>query len=132
MDTTKLTWKGLIEILGILGVIGSLIFVALEIRQNTNALRSATIQAIGELLSDLAAERPVIHIFEDAHWADPTSLEVLDQLIGRISSLPVLEIITFRPEFAPPWRGHANVTALALNRLGKYQCADMVARVTGG
>jgi len=52
MDTTKLTWKGLIEILGILGVIGSLIFVALEIRQNTNALRSATIQAIGELSYD--------------------------------------------------------------------------------
>ncbi len=94
--------------------------------------KGKTIQAIGELLSGLAAERPVIHIFEDAHWADPTSLEVLDQLIGRISSLPVLEIITFRPEFAPPWRGHANVTALALNRLGKNQCADMVARVTGG
>ena len=94
--------------------------------------KEKTIQAFGEQLSDLASERPVIHIFEDAHWADPSSLEVLNQLIGRISSLPVLQIITFRPDFAPPWRGHANVTALALNRLGKNQCADMVARVTRG
>ena len=94
--------------------------------------KERTIQAIVAQLSDLAAERPVLHVFEDAHWADPTSLEMLDQIIGRIGSLPVLAIITFRPEFVPPWRGHAHVTALALNRLGQDQSADLVARVTRG
>src|SRR4029453_17822641 len=71
-------------------------------------------------------------VFEDVHWIDPTSLELLDLIVDRMPDLPVLLIITFRPEFAPPWLGQPHVTALVLSRLGPRDNAEMVARVAGG
>src|SRR6516164_7045725 len=74
------------------------------------------------LLNQLEAEarrRPVLMVFEDAHWIDPTSRELLDLTVDRVRHLPVLLAITFRPEFQPPWSGRAHVTSLALNRLGE-------------
>jgi predicted ATPase len=70
--------------------------------------------------------------FEDVHWIDPTSLELLDLLVERVPALPVLLVITFRPEFAPPWIGRPQVTLLTLNRLPPAQRAEMIAGVTGG
>jgi class 3 adenylate cyclase len=73
------------------------------------------------LLNQLEAEarrRPVLMVFEDAHWIDPTSRELLDLTVDRIRRLPVLLAITFRPEFQPPWSGCSHVTSVALNRLG--------------
>ena len=59
----------------------------------------------------------VLMLFEDAHWVDPTSLELFDLIIERVPALPILLIITFRPEFSPPWTGRPHVTSLGLSRL---------------
>ena len=65
----------------------------------------------------LTRKNPVLMIFEDAHWIDPTSLEAFGRAVDRIATLRVLLIITYRPEFEPPWIGQPHVTALTLNRL---------------
>ena len=70
-------------------------------------------------------------IFEDAHWIDPTSLEALGRAVDRIRTLGVLLIVTYRPEFEPPWIGRPHVTALTLNRLEQREIAAMIDRVTG-
>ncbi len=71
-------------------------------------------------------------LFEDAHWIDPTSRELLDLAVERICSLPVLLIVTFRPEFQPPWSGQPQVTILALNRLDRRDRTALVAQIAGG
>jgi predicted ATPase len=70
-------------------------------------------------------------IFEDAHWIDPTSVEVLGRTLDRLRTLRVLLIVTYRPEFEPPWIGRSYVTTLNLNRLGEREIAEMIDRVTG-
>jgi predicted ATPase len=70
-------------------------------------------------------------IFEDAHWSDPTSLEVYSQVVGQIATIPALLLITFRPDFEPPWIGRPHVTAVTLNRLGEREIALMVEHVMG-
>jgi len=70
-------------------------------------------------------------IFEDIHWIDPTSLEVLGRTVDRLKTLGVLLTITYRPEFEPPWVGRPYVTALNLNRLGEREIAAMIDRVAG-
>src|SRR5262245_4985724 len=80
----------------------------------------------------LAVCQPVLFVLEDAHWIDPTSREWLDMVIDRVPTLPVLLIITFRPEFTPPWVGLPQVTLLSLSRLPPRQRALMITRVTGG
>ncbi len=70
-------------------------------------------------------------IFEDAHWTDPTSLELFGRIVDRIPSLRVLLIVTFRPEFNAPWAGRSHVTSLALNRLGERETATIIARLVG-
>ncbi len=94
--------------------------------------KERTQEALVDQLLGLAARQPVLMIFEDVHWADPTTLEVLELVIDRVQGAPVLGVITHRPEFAPPWHGHSHVTALALNRLGRDQCAAMVPDVARG
>ena len=71
-------------------------------------------------------------VFEDAHWIDPTSRELLDLTIERVRSLPVLLIVTLRPEFQPPWTGQPQVTMLALNRLDRRDRAALVRQIAGG
>ncbi|MEH2613043.1 class 3 adenylate cyclase [Bradyrhizobium sp. AZCC 1693] len=83
-------------------------------------------------ISGLAERSPVLMIQEDVHWADPTSRDLLDRTIEHIRALPVLFIVTFRPEFVPPWLGQPHVTALGLSRLGPRDNAEMIARVAGG
>ena len=93
--------------------------------------KEKTIEAIADQAAGIARHGPVLFIFEDAHWADPTTLDVLEAVIGRIQSSPVLVVITYRPEFEASWT-QAHITQLALSRLAKSQCSDMVAKVTGG
>ena len=81
--------------------------------------RQQTLQALGSQVEALALSKPVLMIFEDAHWTDPTSLEVFGRAVDQIKTLPALLIVTFRPEFNPPWVGQSHVTSLALNRLGE-------------
>jgi predicted ATPase len=71
-------------------------------------------------------------IFEDLHWADPTSRELLDLIVGKIQRLPVLLIATFRPEFQAPWTGQPHVTAVALRRLGREESGALVRGLIGG
>jgi predicted ATPase len=80
----------------------------------------------------LANRQPVLMMYEDVHWSDPTTRESLDLLIDRVPTLRVLVILTFRPEFAAPWVGRSHVTMLMLNRLPSRQGAEMVAHMTGG
>ena len=70
-------------------------------------------------------------IFEDAQWADPTSLEALGQAANRIATRRVLLIVTFRPEFNAPWIGHPHVTPLTINRLGQREVSAMIDGVVG-
>jgi predicted ATPase/class 3 adenylate cyclase len=94
--------------------------------------KERTFQALLEQVEGLAARQPVLAIYEDVHWADPTTLELLDRAVDEVQGLPVLMIITFRPEFVPRWTGHGHVTALFLSRLGRRQGAAVVDRITGG
>jgi predicted ATPase len=70
-------------------------------------------------------------IFEDLHWIDPTSREVLDLTVEKITGLPVLLVATYRPEFQPPWVGGSQVTVIALNRLGRGEGVTLVHRLAG-
>ncbi len=83
-------------------------------------------------LEGLAARRPVLMVFEDVHWIDPSSLDLLDLIVDRVATLRVLLIITFRPEFAAAWIGRSHVTLISLSRLPRQQRAEMIMRVTGG
>jgi len=93
--------------------------------------RDMTLTAILREFESLARQHPVLLIFEDAHWADSSSLELLDTAIERVAHLPVLLIITFRPEFSPPWTGLANATSVALRRLTEREAAALVIRIVG-
>src|SRR3984893_13662289 len=93
--------------------------------------RQRTLDGLIAQMEALTRQKPVLMIFEDAHWSDPTSLEVLDRVVGRIRNLRVLLIVTFRPEFEPPWIGQPHVTALTINRLTEREIGAMVDRVVG-
>src|SRR6516225_5747638 len=81
--------------------------------------KERTLEALIWQLEGLARKQPVLMVFEDAHWVDPTSRELLDLTVERVRNLPVLLIVTFRPEFQPPWTGQPQVTMLTLNRLDR-------------
>ena len=93
--------------------------------------RQKTLEALTSQLAELAKRHPVLMIFEDAHWIDPTSLEAFGRTVDRIITLPVLLIVTFRPEFTAPWAGRSHVTSLALNRLGERETAAVIAHLVG-
>jgi predicted ATPase len=94
--------------------------------------KERTLEALIRQLEVLARRQPVVMVFEDAHWIDPTSRELLDLIVERVGSLPVLLIVTFRPEFQPPWTGQPQVTMLALNRLDRRNRTILVEQIAGG
>ncbi len=94
--------------------------------------KQLTHEALLDQLAGLAARQPVLMIFEDAHWADPTTLELLEQTVDRVQEARILAVITSRPEFDPPWPSHSHITTLTLNRLGRRQGAAIVSDLTGG
>jgi class 3 adenylate cyclase/predicted ATPase len=93
--------------------------------------RQGTYEALTSQLAGLARRKPVLMIFEDAQWIDPTSLELLSRAMDKIATLRLLLIVSFRPEFEAPWVGQPNVTALAINRLGRRDIGTMIDRVVG-
>jgi class 3 adenylate cyclase/predicted ATPase len=93
--------------------------------------RQRTLEALTSQLAELARQQPALTIFEDAHWVDPTSLEVLGRTVDRIKTLPTLLIVTSRPEFNAPWVGQSHVTSVTLNRLGEREAAGIIARLVG-
>jgi class 3 adenylate cyclase/predicted ATPase len=90
------------------------------------------LEALIRQIERLARQQPVVMVFEDAHWIDPTSRELLDLTVERVRSLPVLLIVTFRPEFQPPWTGQPQVTMLTLNRLDRRDRTALVEQIAGG
>src|SRR5262245_35194481 len=94
--------------------------------------RRWTLAALLDQFEGLASRQPILLSFEDAQWADATSLELLDLTVERVRRLPVIALFSFRPEFEPPWVGLPNVGTLTLGRLARDDVENMVARVTGG
>jgi class 3 adenylate cyclase/predicted ATPase len=86
---------------------------------------------IGQL-ETLTQRGPVLMLFEDVHWADPTTLELLTLTIDRLQSLPILLIITFRPEYQPSWTGQPHVAMMTLNRLSQRERTALVDHIAGG
>ncbi len=93
--------------------------------------RQRTLEALTKQIEALTRQNPVLMIFEDAHWIDPTSLETLGRAVDRIRTLGVLLIVTYRPEFEPPWVGRPHVTALTLNRQAERDISAMIDGVDG-
>jgi predicted ATPase/class 3 adenylate cyclase len=94
--------------------------------------KERTLTALLVHLERLAGRQSVLTVFEDAHWIDPTSMELLERIVERVESLSVLLVITFRPEWEPPWVGLAHVTLHPLNRLNRREGAAMIEQLTGG
>jgi class 3 adenylate cyclase/predicted ATPase len=93
--------------------------------------KQRTLEVLVEQLEGLSAEQPVLLTYEDVHWIDPTTQELLGLAIERVQHLPVLLLITFRPEFTPPWSAQPHMSALALTRLGRREGAAMMDQVVG-
>jgi class 3 adenylate cyclase len=93
--------------------------------------KERTLEALIRQLEGLARQQPVLMVFEDAHWIDPTSRELLELTVERVRSLSVLLIVTFRPEFQMPWTGQPQVTMVALNRLDQRDRIALAARIAG-
>jgi class 3 adenylate cyclase len=93
--------------------------------------RQRTLEALIAQIEALARSKPVLMIFEDAHWVDPTSLEAFGRAVDRIKALPALLIVTFRPEFNAPWVGQSHVMSLTLNRLGEQEAGAIIAGLVG-
>ena len=94
--------------------------------------KERTVAALIALLVGLTREAPVLALLEDAHWIDPTSLDVFSRIVDRLPGLRALLVVTFRPEFAAPWVGRGHVASLPLGRIGRRQAVALVDRVTGG
>ena len=91
-----------------------------------------TLAALLEDLASLSGRRPTLLIFEDAQWADSSSLELLARMVEHAPRLPLLMIVTSRREFSPPWIGQSHAALLSLNRLTRRETAALVNGVTGG
>jgi predicted ATPase len=94
--------------------------------------RARTLAALLDWLDALARRQPVLWLIEDAHWIDPTTLELLDLALDRLAQGRILAMITARPSFGHGFGGHPIMTRLSLNRLGREQVGAIVARITGG
>jgi predicted ATPase len=94
--------------------------------------KDMTLEALVQRLHRLADRSPVLFIVEDAHWLDPTTLDLLTRIINRIRQMRVLVLITFRPHFKPVWADYSHVTSLTLSRLPRRQSAELMSALTGG
>jgi class 3 adenylate cyclase/predicted ATPase len=93
--------------------------------------RQRTLQALTSQMQALVRDNPVLMIFEDVHWIDPTSLELLGHVVAQVPALRVLLLVTFRPDFEAPWIGRPHVTALTINRLAEREVGAMIDRIAG-
>jgi class 3 adenylate cyclase/predicted ATPase len=94
--------------------------------------KEMTLEALVHHLQKLADRSPVLFVLEDAHWLDPTTLDLMTRIIDRIRQMRVLLLITCRPDFKPVWSDYSHVTSLTLSRLPRRQSAELVAAVAGG
>lgn len=94
--------------------------------------KDRTLETLSKQPGQLSVSRPVLFLFEDIHWVDPTTLELLDLFVSRVSNQRVLAVLTHRPEFHAPWTGEAHVSSLTMNKLPRMQCLRLVENVAGG
>jgi predicted ATPase/class 3 adenylate cyclase len=94
-------------------------------------IKSLTLEAIDDWLANLSRSKPVLWILEDAHWIDPTTVEVITRGLGRREDARILSVITHRPDYRPPWTGRSQVASLSLNRLSRRQSYELVRQVAG-
>jgi class 3 adenylate cyclase len=94
--------------------------------------KDETLRTLVDIIEAAARRQPSVMLFEDAHWADPTTLEVLDLLIDRVKTVPLLVVLTHRPEFRSRWSDQGHVGALNLSKLTRAQSAAMVSALAGG
>jgi class 3 adenylate cyclase/DNA-binding SARP family transcriptional activator len=123
------------DVLGDVALIAELLGVALSgcypaLAVSSEQKREMTLTALVCQIDGMAAQSPVLIVFEDAHWMDPTSQDLLDRMVARAANLPVLLVVTARPELHPTWVGEPHVTMLALSRLGRRDSADIIGGVT--
>jgi tetratricopeptide (TPR) repeat protein len=102
-----------------------------DLNLNPQRKREKLFDALLHQFEYLSQSQPILMIFEDAHWIDPTSRELLDLTVDRISQMPVLLVVTFRAEFQHTWSGKPQMTALALNRLGGRDALALVEQIAG-
>ena len=95
-------------------------------------LNERTIAVLTDLFVGLTRTAPVLALLEDAHWCDPTTLDLIGRLIEKLPSIPFLLVVTFRPDFSLPWRGRSQMTSHGLSRFGRRQVLAMIDRITGG
>ena len=94
--------------------------------------KQKTLQTLLTILLRIAAQQPLLFVMEDLHWVDPTTLELLSLLVDQGPTARILVLLTFRPDFSPPWTGRAHLTQVTLNRLPRRQAAEMTGRVAHG
>jgi class 3 adenylate cyclase/predicted ATPase len=94
--------------------------------------KERTLEALSDQIEIVSRREPVLMVFEDVHWIDPTTQEALDVLVPRIGALSVLLVITHRQEYTPHWSEDGHVTTLGLSRLVRRQGEELVAKLTGG
>ena len=104
---------------------------AADLNLSPQRKREMLLEALFHQLEAVARRQPVLIVFEDAHWIDPTSREFLDLIFGRVLQLPILLVITFRAEFQHAWSGQPHVTTMTLNRLGEHNGTALVERLAG-
>src|SRR5262249_36904025 len=94
--------------------------------------KQRTLQAILTILLRRAVQQPLLFVVEDLHWVDPTTLELLSLLVDQGPTARILVLLTFRPDFSPPWTGRSHLTQVTLPRLTRRQAMEMTERVTHG
>jgi class 3 adenylate cyclase/predicted ATPase len=94
--------------------------------------KDETLRALVDTTEAIARRQPTVMLFEDIHWADPTTLETMDLLIHRVGNIPLLIVLTHRPEFVSRWPHYGHLTTLTLSKLTRSQSSAMVARLAGG
>jgi class 3 adenylate cyclase/predicted ATPase len=94
--------------------------------------KERTLAALLDQVKRLATHQPILIVYEDLHWIDPTSLELLSLAIEQIKDQRILLVATARPEFTPPWPGDRHVSPLSLNRFGRSECEALIGGITKG
>jgi class 3 adenylate cyclase len=102
-----------------------------ELAMTPQKFKDETLRTLVDLTEAAAKQQPSVLFFEDLHWADPTTLELLDLAIDRVKAMPLLVVLTHRPEFQNRWADHGHVIGMNLSKLTRAQSAAMISRVTG-
>ena len=93
--------------------------------------RQMTLDALSGWLFEEAERRPVLQVWEDVHWADPSTLELLGVYIEQTPTAAMLQVVTFRPEFTPPWPQRSHVIPITLNRLERVEVEQLIINLSG-